>query len=851
VRGTAAVRVAAVTALAFVLSAGVAFAHYQFVHYTTSTGPFTAAPEKFDLNALPNRTVYFFITGKGPEKLAPGDSFTAILSQIREAAKTWSEVEASELRLEFGGLSASGTVQATPGLDVVFDELPPGLIAMGGPTTLSAMATGDSGSFVPITRSILVLQKDLSERPSYSEAFFLTAVHELGHALGLQHTLTSSVMSTQLTRSTTRAKPLAADDEAGISLLYPAVGFATRTASISGRVTLSGQGVHLASVVAIEPAGIAVSAFTDPDGYYRITGLPPGQYYIYVHPLPPGAQPGLGPADIVLPVDPGGKAVPAGPLFETGFYPDAKSIRQATMIVIQPGEARAGYNFAVRPRGALQLYGVTTYSFPGSYAVKPAFLNVNGPRNFLVASGTGLITNNAPSAGLRVEMLGGSATVLDDGVKAYAPAPAFLQVGFSFSPFGGQGPRHLFFSLNDDVFVLPDALYLVRSQPPSIASVTQGVDEQGNRTAVLAGSNLVESSHIFFDGLAAPVVSLDKATGSLVVLPPPGASDHRAVVTALDSDGQGSMFLNAGAPPTYTYDTAEPPSVAVSPSSLPAGSEAMIEITGVNTNFAEGQTIAGFGSSDVVVRRAWVRSPTELIANVHVAAQAKQTAAALTVIAGFQVATQPNALQIQAARPDVPVLNPVVVNPATGQPSIYAGGQAVLAVSNLPSGLTPAMASITINDFSAKILGVEGGRILFEAPPELSLGPAVLTLNLGTALPIVVVIDPPPPVIKAVSSLSYGAIGPKQPAVQGEDLWVTVAGVADPSVVANPERVRINLGGVTLSPEQVTPAETAPDTYIVRFRVPPSLKAGDSVPLTIAIGYRVSQPVSIPVGAAE
>ena len=42
-----------------------------------------------------------------------------------------------------------------------------------------------------------------------------------GHALGLQHTLTSSVMSTSITRTTSKAKPLTADDIAGISLLYP------------------------------------------------------------------------------------------------------------------------------------------------------------------------------------------------------------------------------------------------------------------------------------------------------------------------------------------------------------------------------------------------------------------------------------------------------------------------------------------------------------------------------------------------------------------------------------------------------------------------------------------------------
>lgn len=852
-RGTAAARMVAMTALALALSAGALFAHYQFVHYTTSTGPFTAAPEKFDLDALPNRTLYFFMPAQGPEKLADGDSFASILSQVRQAARTWSEVPTSELRFEFGGLAASGTVQSTPGVDVVFGELPPGVIAMGGPVTRSTIVTRGDASFVPITRSLLVLPKDLSDRPSSSDSFFLTAVHELGHTLGLQHALTSAAMSTQLTRSTTRSRPLASDDIAGISLLYPAPGFAGRTASVSGRVTLDGQGVHLASVVALEPAGTAVSALTDPDGYYKITGLPPGQYYLYVHPLPPQAQENLGPADIVLPLDPDGKPVPAGPVFETGFYPGVKTLQQAAVVSVQAGTSLEGYNLAVTPRGALDLFGVTTYSFPGSYAVKPAFLNVNGRRNFLVASGAGLITNDAPSAGLRVEMLGGSAIVLEDGVKAYAPAPSFLEVGFGFNPFGGEGPRHLFFSLGGDAFVLPAALYLVRSQPPSIASVTPGVDEQGNRTAVLMGSNLVESTRVFFDGLAAPATGFDWTTGALTVYPPPGASNHRAVVMALDSNGQTSMFLDAGAPPTYTYNPAEPPSVAISPSFLPAGSEAMIEITGVNTNFTAGQTLAGFGSSDVVVRRLWVLDPTRLLANVHIAAQAQEgTLLPLTLVSGFQVATQPNALRIAAVQPGVPVLNPTLVNPATGQPSIYAGGAAALAVSNLPPGTDAATVSVTLDYLPTNITAVGEGRILFEVPGGLSVGPAVLRLTVGgnSTQPIMVAIDPPPPVVKAVSAYYFFAdIGPLQPAYLGQELWITVAGLAEPGAAANPELARISLGGITLTPSRVVPTKTDPNTSILIFRVPPTMQTGDSIPLTVMVGYRVSQPFSIPVRA--
>ncbi|MCC7174275.1 MAG: matrixin family metalloprotease [Bryobacterales bacterium] len=831
--------------LLLLLCAGAAFSYYPFVHYTTGTAPFQAAPERFDLKALPGGTLYYFVSGKGPEKLAAGDSFTSVLSQIRQAAKVWNDVETSALRFEFGGLSAPGAVQTTPGVDVLFGEveLPPGLIALGGPTSRSTLISDESGAFVPITRSILVLGKDLSQRPSHSSAFFLTVVHELGHALGLQHTLTSGAMSTEVTRSTTRSRPLSADDIAGISLLYPGATQARRAGSISGRVSLNGVGVHLASVVALEPAGAAVSALTDPEGRFHITGLAPGQYYVYAHALPPGGQPEMGPADIVLPVFPDGSQVPAGPVFETMFYPGASGIQQAGVLTVSAGRDTPDCNFEVRAREPLKLYGVTTYSFPGPVAVKPAFLNVNGTRKFLVAYGRGLITGGAPSPGLNVSVVGGSANVFQDTVAAYAPAPSFLKVDFGFSPFGGEGPRHMVFSLSDDLYVLPAALHLVRSQPPSLSQLVAGTTADGRPAVVVSGSNLVKSTRIMFDGLAAPVVAQDPATGALTVIPPLGAAGHKAVVTALDSDGQESLFLDGANPPVYTYEAGAPPSVFLSPASLAAGSEAMIEITGVNTSFAGGQTIAGFGSSDVVVRRVWVLGPDRLLANVHVSDLAKPRTLPLTVITGFQMALRDSALEIRPAETDAPVVNPVAVNPETGQPSIYAGGKATFFVQRLSSGV-----AVTLDDLPAQVLAVEEGRVTIALPAGLDLGPAVLRLWTGgrAAAPVVIAIDPAPPVIRAVTDLAGAPLSSDKPAHPGDSLLVSVTGLGDEA-----ELLSLTLGGVAHTPTSVLPSTALEGGHIARFTVAAEVPVGDSVPLIAAIGHRHSQPVPLPVRAAH
>ena len=140
---------------------------------------------------------------------------------------------------------------------MVFGELPPGLLGYGTPTVAvpETVQNGQNGPFVPIARGVVTLSNTTNPKasygpgPSYMEEFYTTAVHEFGHALGLQHTWTASAMSQDVIRNTSRARPLDADDIAAISELYGTANWTANTGSISGRVTTTkGQNWNMASV---------------------------------------------------------------------------------------------------------------------------------------------------------------------------------------------------------------------------------------------------------------------------------------------------------------------------------------------------------------------------------------------------------------------------------------------------------------------------------------------------------------------------------------------------------------------------------------------------------------------------
>lgn len=844
-----------------VLLSPIASGYYHFIHFASLTGTLTPIAEKFDLAGLRNKTIYYFITDQSPTALAPGDSLNSLISQIRLAMKTWNDVTSSDLRIAFGGIAPTGSPMNTPSIDVRFDEdVPPGLNALGGIETVGTIAQPANGNaFVPIVRGFVKIRRDLRDTPSYGERLFRTLVHESGHALGLQHTMTSAAMSTEITRASTRARPLADDDIAGISVLYPTGAFLSRTASITGRVTMNGTGVNMASVVAISPNASAIGTLTNPDGTYTLQGIPPGSYYVYAHPLPPALDgETYGPANIKPPQDPNGNDIPAGAYFTTQFYPGTRDPNAATPMFLSAGDNKGPFDFSVQRRAIPAVSSVSAYAFAGQNAVYPAPVVGTGLGGWLVATGSGLVSNaGVLASGLRIDVLAQAGATVQPGTTKYYTSSGgrqYLQFytapGFGWSP----GPRHLLFWTQDDVYILPASLLMVANQGPSISSVIGTTDDKGNRAALITGSNLDSSTRILFDGAPATILR-QNPDGSLLLTPPPAYPGYSANVVALNGDGQSSLYQLLPPPnssPSYTYNSGDgaPALSFIYPNTLAAGSEAMVEIDAVNSTFIDGQTAVGFGSSDIAVRQAWVVSPTRVLLNVSVSPGAAAVPVNVTVATGLQLLQAPNGFSVSqavaggaAARQFFAV--PPVVSAGTGAPGAPAGGTAILSVPNLS---TPATSlNLTVGGQPATVLSAANGQVTFQVPSGLAVGPAVVQLKnqAGDSIPpILMSITPPPPSIIAVYSAPGVLADSTRPARPGSIIQILVSGLPDTVLSADPATVKVNVGGLDLAAFSV--GATANGT-LVQVALTANVSTGSQIPIMLTYAGVSSQPASIPI----
>ena len=241
----------------------------------------------------------YFISDRGSDGIGPAD----LQATVASALATWRDVPTASISYESAGFTSSRPLDAD------------------GQSTIGFLSRPDldrvlaSTNFIVDDNTGALVESDIffNETFSWSVApqgeagkFDLQsiALHETGHFSGLGH---SALGETELVEDGGRRviaaeagmfpsafppgnisdRSLRADDIAGISDIYPDGGFNDQTGSLSGAVTLDGNGIFGAHVVAFGlGSGKLVGNFTLNDrGQFSMAGLEPGPYVVRVEPL--------------------------------------------------------------------------------------------------------------------------------------------------------------------------------------------------------------------------------------------------------------------------------------------------------------------------------------------------------------------------------------------------------------------------------------------------------------------------------------------------------------------------------------------------------------------------------------
>ena len=270
------------------------------------------------------------------------DSPEQALDYVGEALAVWTAVAGADIRWRVGGLH-DGEEAAFDGRHVVS-------VGYEGTYTSKWLITDDLGRFETVECDVILDAQHVEIRDDYPDSDRDdrrdgALIHELGHCLGIDHpAISPTVLRTlpwskssvwsedpRMSYGVHRGKALLPDDLTAALLVRPVPGSLEATGSISGALTLDGAPAPFVVVDLLRSDGRrarpAASVFSNRRGEFLAEGLPPGEYFLWIHPL---------------------KNAPANPDLAERAPAGIDDLVALQPIPVRAGEMSRGHDFALR-----------------------------------------------------------------------------------------------------------------------------------------------------------------------------------------------------------------------------------------------------------------------------------------------------------------------------------------------------------------------------------------------------------------------------------------------------------------------------------------------------------------------